>query len=275
MNENIAASKIQKVFRKYINKTFIDPIYSSETPIKFLIKLPIPNSNNFFIFNIQSLIEWFNISKELINPINNMPFNYSQINIIKKKANKLGLNINKLNNLNKNIEEINVVKDDGYQINKKIIETIKSDELQLIHFAQIGSIDDVRNIILKNWDNIQSDKFNINTKSNSEFNIVSLKNNWKINNFTPLMIASYFGFEDIVTFLLEYGADYDICESSHGFNAFHLALINNNYNVMALLSIYGINLKKKTIHNVGNNTLFDTFDFAISLEKYEILSIFE
>jgi hypothetical protein len=277
MNENMAASKIQRIFKKYINKTFTDPIYNIETPIKFLVKLPIQNSNNFFYFNIISLIQWLNISIEFINPINNIPFSTKHINIIKNKAKKFNIEFNNSSNeSSKNTHIPTIFKNVNNNIieNQKIIKQIKIDEEELINQAMIGNIEGVRDIVLKNWENIQSDKFNINTKSNNDFNLLN-KENWTIRKFTPLMIASYLGFSDIVIFLLEYGADYDLCEIAHGFNAFHLACISDNINIMCDLKMYGININNKSIHDIDNHPPMNTFEFFNLLQKTDILSIFE
>ena len=52
----------------------IDPIYKKEINEKDLIII------NNFIFDINSLMEWFYNSNTWINPINNLYFNYNDIN---------------------------------------------------------------------------------------------------------------------------------------------------------------------------------------------------
>jgi ankyrin repeat protein len=303
--EEYSAIKIQKWFKKYLdNKIFIDPIYQIQTPFKFVIKLPMHNSNNFFYFNIHTLVEWINIRGEPINPINNLQFSKTEIDLIKNKANKLNIQIN----IKKHIfyssggthesdidnDENNDDNDDNehpYQAHiqaqqqahqaqleahQKIMKQIKEDEEELIQSAMIGYIDGVRDIILKNWDNIYSDKFNLNTKSSVPFNLYEHPN-WTINNFTPLMIASYLGYQDIVAYLLENGCEVDAYESSYGLNAFQLALINNQILIMNLLKLYGTNTEINNIHNLFDdiNHKINSISLASKLDKIDILNLIE
>lgn len=305
MDENkiSAAIKIQKWFKKYLdNKTFIDPIYQNETPFKFIIRLPMQNSNNFFNFNINTLIEWINIRGEPINPINNMQFSKSELELIKNKANKLNIEIkfNKhmfyssggtyesdIDNDDSDNEQMSpeqIAQQQAYQeqlqaqqeAHQKNMKQIKDEEMELIQYSIIGYLDGVRDIILKNWDNIYSDKFNLNTKASEPFNLYE-HTNWTINNYTPLMIASYLGHQDIVAYLLENGCDVDSCESSYGLNAFQLALINSQIPVMNLLKLYGTNTEINNIHNLFDdvNHKINSESLAIKLDKIEILNLLE
>jgi len=305
MEENIdnfkkkyAAVKIQKWFKKYLdNKTFIDPIYQIETPFKFLIKIPMLNSNNFFYFNIHTLIEWINIRGEPINPINNIQFSKNQIELIKNKANKFNIeikikkhifyssggtyesdiesDIGSDNDNNSYIQQQQTYQEQ-LQAMQQAQQKIKDDENELIQFSIIGYFDGVRDIILKNWDNIYSDKFNLNTRSNEPFNLYE-HNNWTIKSFTPLMIASYLGYNDIVAYLLENGCEVDAYESSYGFNAFQLALINNQINIMSLLKLYGTNTESNNIFNIFDdiNHKINSVSLAIKLDKLDILNLIE
>jgi ankyrin repeat protein len=305
-NNKYAAIKIQKWFKKYLdNKTFIDPIYQNETPFKFIIRLPMQNSNNFFNFNIYTLIEWINIRGEPINPINNLQFSKSELELIKNKANKLNIEIK----LNKHLfyssggtyesdidnnsdndsddEQMSpeqIAQQQAYQAQlqaqleaqQKIMKQIKDDEMELIQYSMIGYLDGVKDIILKNWDNIYSDKFNLNTKSAEPFNLYE-HTNWTINNYTPLMIASYLGHQDIVAYLLENGCEIDTFESSYGLNAFQLALINSQIPVMNLLKLYGTNTDINNIHHLFDdfNEKINSITLAIKLDKLDILNLLE
>jgi ankyrin repeat protein len=302
--EEYAAIKIQKWFKKYLdNKTFIDPIYQNEIPFKFVVKLPMHNSNNLFFFNIHTLVEWINIRGEPINPINNLQFSKSEIELIKNKANKLNIDIkikkhifyssggtyesdidNELNNDSDNESNNDDYQQQEYQAQilatqeayQKLMKQIKDDENELIQYSIIGYFDGVRDIILKNWEHIYSDKFNLNTRSNEQFNLYE-HSNWTIQNYTPLMIASYLGHHDIVAYLLENGCEVDAYESSYGFNAFQLALINNQILVMNLLKLYGTNIEFNNIHNLFDdiNHRINSVSLASKLDKIDILNLIE
>jgi hypothetical protein len=299
----VAANKIKKWFKNISeNKTFIDPIYQIETPYKFIIKLPMEKSNNLFCFNINTLVEWINIRGEPINPINNIKFSKKQFELIKNKANKLNLEIkfNKhifyssggthdsdLNNDsdNESYDEQMSTEQIAQQqaqlqaqllAQQELMKKIKDDEMELIQYSMIGYFEGVRDIILKNWDNIYSDKFNLNTKSNEPF-ILYEHPNWTIQNYTPLMIASYLGHQDIVAYLLENGCEIDTFESSYGLNAFQLALINSQIPIMNLLKLYGTNTEVNNIYNLFEdiNHKINSVSLAIKLDKFDIFNITE
>lgn len=61
-------------------------------------------------------------------------------------------------------------------------------------------------------------------------------NRWYLNGATPLLLASYFGYTDIVNMLLDSGADINARDESDGAGAIHIASANgNNETIMALL----------------------------------------
>ena len=240
--------------RKYIEiPSPIDPIYRTPYEEKYhfkLIEWPI-NAKKACVwhFNIISLIEWLNTSKEWINPMTNLSFLNSSINKILKFV--------EVNNIKKKLKIKPKFNPNEKKIIKEKSEPHSQIYLQLLIKCIIESNEnDCFNLLNNNYDKIESDYFKIDEYVNKEIEIPGEK----ISPISPIHLAIAMNNKNIVHHLLYYGCDLEKKCGKGKYTPLHLAGIYGYGEIGKLIKIYGGNLMAECNFGGKMMNIFDICD---------------
>lgn len=286
MWKNYQASKIQYFYRKFVkcprdNETLCKiKLFSNHTsypspspskskskyieipsPVDPLYRIPYEEKNHFRLlewnpkpmvwhFNILTLIEWLNISKEMINPMTNCLFMNKSIDKILEFLEK--------KNLRKKLK-VKIAYNHKEFTPKKIVCAPSYVGGAIYMDLLIKSIIDndegaCFNLLNNNYEKIVQDYFKIDEDINKSINILG-------KNISPVG-ALHFAIskmnKDIVHHLIYYGCNLE--KKSQGYTPLHIAAILNQPQLGILLKLYGANLEEECEFMGKTSTIYDICD---------------
>jgi hypothetical protein len=237
-----SAKVIQRFYKTYIKaerdpNTYlpIDPISRDTIPKERQLKLFITANGKIRCiqyFDIYNLNTWFITRGEPLNPLTNLGFTRQQLIDIRTCYNRVGLpipNILKLNYVQPDQDEDEDEEEDDEQ------ENVEEYLVELC--ANPMAIDEVRDILYTNTENIHNDTFNINTLRNIDSPLISTA--------TALMNAVLHDNILAVQELLYFNPAINISDPVYKYKAIDLAIINdgeNSIDILKHLLFYGARL---------------------------------
>jgi len=250
----------------------IDPIYRDAYDEKYRIRLvewPMDvRKGNIWHFNILSLVDWLNTSKEWVNPMTNCIFLNRTIdkivsfmeerNIRKKLKLKVKYNKKEVKKIKINSNYVSNEINNGNMYMNLLVNTIKN-----------GDVNGNYNLLENNYDKIESDYFNMNGDLNMEIYLERTKE--IVNPIGALHLAVFYGNCDIVHNLLYFGVDYNKKCGDSGFTALHLSAILNFGQIAKYLVMYGANMEDTCIFENEVCTIYDICDKLKMSEFMEYL----
>ena len=229
----------------------IDPLYRIPYDEKYHFRLVEWNNNKAAIwhFNIKSLIEWLNISKDWINPMTNCVFQNKSVIKIIDYANK--------NHLQKKLK----LRANFNVIEKKEVKSVPQVTGEVYLDLLVKSIDennesDCFNILNNNYDKIESDYFKIDNNIDKSITIND-------DLITPIGVIHYAimkNNKDILHHLLYYGCNINKTCGKGKYTAMHLAAIMNRVEMGKLLKMYGSDIMLECNYKGSDSTIFDICD---------------
>ena len=290
MWENYGAGKLQNFYRKFIKcereagslskvrifkdgkkrtisiKNPIDPLYRFPYPEKYRIRIvekPFGTKKyNVWHFNINSLIQWLNVSKEWINPLTNCLFLNATQDKIKKftEQNKTRRKLKIKVKYNKN--------EKGY-VKKKLkpltyVSTTMGKWMELINYVKNSDNKDCFNFLNKYYYLIENDKMDLDADINYEITI----NNEIINSVGLLHIAINNGDIDMLNQLIYFGCNMSKKCGEKGYTPLHLCAILNNIEMAKILIQYGVSLEETCIFE---NSICTIFEICEKIKHYKFI----
>jgi hypothetical protein len=273
------AKTIQKFYNTYIKSerdrdTYlpIDPISRDVIPKERQLKLFITTNGivrRIQYFDIYNLDSWFKARGEPVNPMTNLVFTKRQLADIRYCYSRVGLFIPNIleDDYVPPVEEDILIQDDDEEDE----EDTEDDELPEVtqnsiiveHLVDICSnhmaIDEIRDILYTNAQNIQDNAFNINYIRTIGHPLIST--------CTSLMNAVLHDNLLAVSELLYFNPDLNISDSLYGYKAVDLAIICNGYNslqILEMLLFHGARLDIPT--NYGHSS-----ELTTDIGKLEII----
>lgn len=235
-----SAKVIQRFYKTYIKaerdpNTYlpIDPISRDTIPKERQLKLFITANGKIRCiqyFDIYNLDTWFIARGEPVNPLTNLGFTRQQLMDIQNCYNRVGLVIPHI--LNPNYVQLG---EEEYEDEEDVEENVEEYLVELC--ADTMAIDEVRDILYANTENIHNDTFNINKLRNIDSPLISTA--------TALMNAVLHDNILAVQELLYFNPAIDISNPVYNYKAVDLAIISegeNSIDILKHLLFYGARL---------------------------------
>lgn len=244
--------------RKYIQiPSPIDPLYRIAYKEKYHIRLVEWPSNQkkpcVWHFNIITLVDWLNISRNWNNPMTNCLFLNRTIDKIVEYLEK--------NNIRKKLK-IPVIYNQNEPKPKKMKlakQETNNGKIYLDLLQQLviqNKEEDVFNLLHNNYDKIATDYFKID----SDFEMSLTVEDEIINPVGILHIAVFLGRKEIVNHLSYYGCNLDKKIGEQQYTPLHIAAILDYVEIGELLKMYGANLMAECKFGGETATIFDICD---------------
>ena len=240
----------------------MDPIYREVYDEKYrfrLVEWPVDvKKANVWHFNILSLVEWLNTSKEWVNPMTNCLFLNRSIDRIVSFVNERNIRRRLKIKVRYNEKEVKKIKMNSNYVSNEINSNGQIYLNLLVDTIKNNDVDGNYNLLENNYDKIESDYFKINNDLNLEIYLEKTKE--KVSPIGALHLAVFYGNCDIVHNLLYFGIDYDKKCGNNGYTALHLSAILNLSQIGKYLTMYGANMEETCVFQNEVCTVYDICD---------------
>ena len=265
------AKVIQRFYKTYIkaerdplNNLPLDPISRDSIPKERQLKLFITANGKIRCiqyFDIYNLDTWFITREEPLNPLTNIEFTQTQLVDIRNCYNRVGLSIPHV--LQQNYVDAAEAEAEAEaelaQAAQAAEANVQVEEEYLVEIcANPMAIDEVRDILYGNMENIHNDTFSINKLRNVDSPLISTA--------SALMNAVLHDNILAVQELLYFNPAIDICDTVYNYKAIDLAIISegeHSIDILKHLLFHGARLDIPTKNGYSYELTYDIYKLEL------------